>query len=121
MCVRIPIRKRTPAQTRCVAGSTPAARILRADSPTRKRPSAQTRCVEGSTPSPPICGGLAELVMRPAATRYTVTRAQVRVLQPPLLCGLEGGAERSATGLENRARVTPEGSIPSPSVTRRKP
>jgi len=27
----------------------------------------------------------------------------------------EGGAEWSATGLENQARVTPEGSTPSPS------
>lgn len=29
---------------------------------------------------------------------------------------LEGSAERSATGLEIQARVTPEGSIPLPSV-----
>ena len=106
MCARSPIRQRPPAQTRRVAGSNPAARILWAGSPIRKRPSAQTRCVEGSTPSPPICGGMAELVMRPAATRYTPSRAQVRVLLPPLLCGLEGGTEWSVTGLENRARVT---------------
>ena len=120
MCVRIPTRKRTPAQTRCVAGSTPAARILRADSPTRKRPSAQTRCVEGSTPSPPIlCGGMAELVMRPAATRYTGNRAGVQIPLPPLLWRVAPYGGQAVSKIV--PRIAREGSNPLLSVTRRKP
>lgn len=90
--------------------------VLRASSPTAGDACLRSKTVWVRIPPRPLCGGMAELVMRPAATRYTPSRAQVRVLLPPLL---EGGTERSVTGLENRARVTPEGSIPSPSVTRR--
>lgn len=99
MCARSPVGKRRRAQTSEVVGSTPTVRMLRAGSPAGKRCLAQTQDVVGSTPTLRIFGGMAELVMRPAATRYTVTRAGVRVpLPPPWKVALNGRQPVSKTG-----------------------
>src|SRR5262249_49552414 len=49
------------------------------------------------------------------AVRRRGSRVRVAPGQPFLVCRTEGGAWRHATGLENRADLTVEGSTPSPS------
>ena len=63
---------------------------------------------------PAYCGGMAELVRHPAATRDTLRRTQVRALFPPLLEGESGSAPGAC--LENSAYREVWGSSPPPSV-----